>query len=110
MVFNTANINYDNLMNQYLEIKEQNASLIAELKRYREAEAEGRLIELPCKVGDMVYHLSRENKLIDELLVMCVGVVAWHHKKGEANIPYSDFGKTIFLDRATAEARKEQEE
>lgn len=43
-----------------------------ELQRYRRAEAEGRLIVLPCKVGDVVYYLipcSCEN--IDGVYTEC---------------------------------------
>jgi FtsZ-binding cell division protein ZapB len=36
---------YDLMVDEIDDLKEQNASLLAELQRYREAEKEGRLIE-----------------------------------------------------------------
>lgn len=98
---------------------------------YRKLESEGRLVVLPCKVGDTVYKLCPANpnitvgQLWDGKIVKnncdrcaygrcgCVGISSgktplittieyvskkwiWNHRK--------DFGKTIFLTHAEAEA------
>lgn len=55
------------------------------LKRYEDAEQEGRLVVLPCKVGDTVYAIN-------------------HGKIDEATFIGDAFGKTIFLTRKEAEA------
>lgn len=39
------------------------ASDIDELLRYRDLKEQGRLIELPCKVGDTVYYINTHNRL-----------------------------------------------
>ena len=38
----------------------QEADWLEELKRYRDLEEQGRLLVLPCKVGDMVYEIIEE--------------------------------------------------
>ena len=38
----------------------QEADLLEELKRYRDLEERGRLLVLPCKVGDTVYEILEE--------------------------------------------------
>lgn len=44
---------------QCAEEHEQLAEWLEELKRYKDLEYQGRLIELPCKVGDTVYQITR---------------------------------------------------
>lgn len=76
------------------------AEAYKELERYRNLEAEGRLIELPCKVGDTVYMIHRistgwyviaESTSDAYMLALCV-------MQGR-------FGKTVFLTKAEAEAK-----
>lgn len=38
----------------------QEADWLEELKRYRDLEEQGRLLVLPCKVGDVVYEIIEE--------------------------------------------------
>ena len=42
------------------EKNKQLADWLEELKRYRDLEEQGRLLVLPCKVGDMVYEIIEE--------------------------------------------------
>jgi len=84
------------------------------LMEYKTAEKEGRLLVLPCKVGDTVYTAQRG--VISELFVehfelYNVGIwVSWHLMSGlygnfrMDGFPASDIGKTVFLTRAAAEA------
>ena len=39
----------------------QEADWLEELKRYRDLEEQGRLLVLPCKVGDVVYEIIEES-------------------------------------------------
>lgn len=79
-----------------------------------DAEKEGRLLVLPCNVGDTVYTAQRG--VISELFVehfelYNVGIwVSWHLMSGlygnfrMDGFPASDIGKTVFLTREEAEA------
>lgn len=80
------------------------------LARYEDAEEAGRLIELPCKVGDTVWFirpLERKPK-IEEAIVEKIGI----RKRGmylklSCNSMYetaaSSIGKSVFLSREEAE-------
>lgn len=78
------------------------------------AEQEGRLLVLPCKVGDTVYAIKD-----GDVFEVCVISFRWHewqdefqmgllfdHKKinGVYNYPIGNWGKTVFLTRKEAEA------
>ncbi len=86
------------------ERAEKERAVIERLAHYEDLEAQGRLIELPCAVGTMVYfiHQTSTNPIIactnaDEfMLTLCV-------LEGR-------FGKTVFLTQeATVTALKEFE-
>ena len=67
-------------------------SALMELKKYQEANKDGRLVVLPCKVGDTVYILRRTFDGADVV--------------GEAELWWDDIpqlGKTVFLTREAAE-------
>ena len=67
-------------------------SALMELKKYQEADKDGRLVVLPCKVGDAVYILRRTFDGADVV--------------GEAELWWDDIpqlGKTVFLTREEAE-------
>ena len=83
----------------------------------------GTLVELPCKVGDMVYYTSPEyyNSLIVEYIVneisitregLRLAVYGTTNEKGKTAYLWSDFiGKTVFLTKVEAEAKlKERKE
>lgn len=70
------------------------------LTQYEEAEEQGRLLVLPCKVGDTVYSihtlLSSGKKVIAEVRVDLFFIVL--------SVCEGRFGKTVFLTRPEAEA------
>ncbi len=85
------------------------------LKEYEDLEEQGRLIKLPCKVGDTVYCI--ENK---EIYTCTVGKISISKNNGvwvEINFPKEmpdivaieynpdDFSKTVFLTKSEAEAK-----
>lgn len=74
-----------------------------EVERYAKAEKEGRLLVLPCKVGDMVY-FRRGRDIIGDTVERIVldgmnQVFVGAHKV----FIFRDFGKTVFLTREDAE-------
>ena len=92
------------------------------LAEYEDLEEQNRLLKLPCAVGDTVHHLctfkNGESEII-EMKVECVepcGAIRQHKGVCEiwnvyaetdytkAYFKFFDFGKTVFLTRAEAEA------
>nr|DAM83904.1 MAG TPA: hypothetical protein [Caudoviricetes sp.] len=67
------------------------------LREFAEADKDGRLVVLPCKVGDTVYRIfnppSREPVISAHTLMSVDYIVRWIDK----------FGKTVFLTREEAE-------
>lgn len=84
------------------------------LADYEDMEEQGRLIELPCAVGDTVYRT-----ILDEVYEYTVGSFlvdengAWgmsllfeqEEKKFAANMDCDNLGKTVFLTKEEAEAK-----
>lgn len=80
------------------------------LKDYEDLEEQGRLIKLPCKVGDTVYNIYWWNDVQEKVEVE--GKTYYRtireHKVSESTFDYSDIkdiGKTVFLTREEAEAK-----
>ena len=72
-------------------------SALMELKKYQEADRDGRVVVLPCKVGDTVYRIfnppGRKPVISAHTLMSVDYIVRWLDK----------FGKTVFLTREEAE-------
>lgn len=103
------------------------AELREKLKRYEDAEEQGLLLRLPCKVGDTVYvvtspfnvfdDIEYDENMKDEVYESYVSSVSFY-ESGEQYRIYAkatnhfigayfrecDFGKTVFLTREEAEA------
>ena len=81
-------------------------SALMELKKYQEADKDGRLVVLPCKVGDKLYRV-----FYGEIFEHRVGSMKYFAIQGRWDIetyPFcpcveSSIGKTIFLTREEAE-------
>ena len=87
------------------------------LAHYEDLEEQGRLIELPCKIGDTVYEVQEIRKRIQEYTVVsvhhshCSTLFGWM-LKDEKGV-YSNLngfeeyaiGRTVFLNREAAEAK-----
>ena len=79
-------------------------------------------VELPCKVGDIVHRVSFVNKNIETLKVEgfnrnlaswkvhCTRLIhTWlGNKREHMYISFSQFGKTVFLDREEAEKKLQE--
>lgn len=102
----------NNPIKKYWEHK-QVAEYLRKLKDYEDLEEQGRLAKLPCKVGDDVYvkmasysktHYA-EAEVRDFVHFIshgfCVVVTSKYFDK--ENIPFSEFGKTVFLTKSEAE-------
>ena len=77
------------------EFKKKSESVLelyGKLKPYADAEEQGRLVILPCKVGETVWRVNfdKRRKRIEEI-------------RFDVNV-YTAFGKTVFLTREEAEA------
>ena len=84
-------------------------SAAEKLARYEDLEEQGRLIELPCKIGDTVW----ETKWWDDITETRVidGKTYFRHimkhkvtKSTFSLFDYDNLGKTVFLTREEAEA------
>lgn len=90
-------------------------SICEKLGKYEDLEEQGRLIKLPCKVGDVVYvkmasyckthYVEAEVRDFVHFIScgFCVVVTSKYFDK--ENIPFSEFGKTIFLTKEKAETK-----
>lgn len=86
---------------------------INRLRKLAEADRDGRLVVLPCKVGDTVYEVTIR-KTISEYRVKAIRVelfcifiewdiVAGFVDKSIFGVPVDEIGKTVFLTREAAE-------
>ena len=73
-----------------------------EFAYFKELEADGRLIELPCKVGDTVW--AADDKPVIPLVVSHIGVYLDGADGGDWE-SLSNFGNIVFLTKEDAEAR-----
>ena len=95
------------------EITEFDGLPIDRLRELAEADKDGRLVVLPCKVGDTVYEVT-SRKTISEYRVKAIRVelfctfiewdiVAGFVDKSIFGVPVNELGKTVFLTREEAE-------
>lgn len=91
------------------------SDVLKKLADYEDLEEQNRLIILPCKVGDTVYvkmasycktHYA-EAEVRDFVHFISCGFCAVVTSKyfDKENIPFSEFGKTVFLTKSAAEAK-----
>ena len=88
------------------QLQEELHEAKSELAKYREAEQDGRLVVLPCKVGDHVWADGRE-----AIVVWFFGYKTERYLHAQfldnaeyTDIPFYEIGKTVFLAREEAEA------
>lgn len=99
----------------YMEIKKEATELREKLARYEQAEKDGRLIELPCKVGDDAWVLfdgGLYETRVKGISVSARGKDVILHFGGYPvkNAWGSEIGKTVFLTREEAEAALKERE
>nr|DAQ36748.1 MAG TPA: hypothetical protein [Caudoviricetes sp.] len=111
-----ANELHADICNQYVKEYEQIAEWLEELKSYKDAEEQGLLVRLPCKVGDTVYVPTRN--FVSELRITMVSVnmheayFSWMLNSGIYpnldGFSKSKLGKSVFLTREEAEKKLEE--
>ena len=85
---------YGGKPNSYYSNCEEGYCAMEKLTDYEDAEEQGRLIKLPCKVGDTVYLIKNSEKIAEcKADMMFIGVL------------WEEFGKEWFLTRDEAEAK-----
>lgn len=88
-------------------------SALMELKKYQEADKDGRLVVLPCKVGDRLYEVTGRKTIsvykVRAIRVELFGlfierdIVEGFVWQSLAGINAGEIGKTVFLTREEAE-------
>lgn len=90
-----------------------NGSPTDRLAEYEDLEEQGKLLKLPCAVGNMTYHANRIFGYIVDAIVERIEIDSdgsWVITSSGTH-SFDDFGKTVFLTREEAEAAlKELEE
>lgn len=99
---------------------EKITTILKKLADYEDLEEQGRLIKLPCKVGDVVYAYCNEFGIleyeVDSIVIdkhITYQCSAYSEPIGdcpsecldEIEPDISDFGKTVFLTKSEAEAK-----
>lgn len=89
--------------------------MVKKLADYENLEEQGKLIKLPCKVGDTVYvkmaqyckthYAEAEVKDFVHFISCGFCIVATSKYFDKQNIPFSEFGKTVFLTQSEAEEK-----
>lgn len=93
--------------------------ILYEWKGYKDLEKQGKLLKLPCAVGDTVYEVQESRKRIQPYIVIavhvsdCGNLYGWELKDGKgvySNVNgFSEYalGKSVFIAREEAEAALE---
>lgn len=86
---------------------------LEKLAEYEDLEEQGKLIKLPCKVGDTVYGISMKKIIsltVNEISIFCMKGEKIINAKCQSddefrNYVEREFGKTVFLTKSEAEAK-----
>lgn len=96
-----------------------NGEAIDKLSEYEDLEEQGKLLKLPCSVGDTVYEVQELRKVIQAYIITAVHIsdntenfYSWILKDGKCAYSYSNMcgfsgysiGQQVFLTREEAEA------
>jgi hypothetical protein len=101
---------------RYIVMRDAEQEGVARLRELAEADRAGRLVVLPCKVGQRVFTLLDTDKHISECEVKqiglgneigFVGIEPIGARGREYGVSIKGFGKTVFLTREAAEAALE---
>lgn len=89
------------------------ADLRETLKRYEDLMEQGRLLKLPCAVGDTVYYPNKYGNRIVEFEIIKIQIfkdetVYFDDSNNEYHA--EDFGKTVYLTREQAESKLNETE
>lgn len=97
------------------------SDVLTKLADYEDLEEQGRIIKLPCKLGDTVYYISEG--FVEPCTIEVIFLADYTDKNGNCSymaeihydredcpyvsteIYFTDFGKTVFLTKEEAEAK-----
>ena len=88
---------------------------LEKLADYEDLEEQGRLLKLPCKVGDTVYGINADRSIVSALKIISMNIYSYaiyfNYKlidgiyKNIVSFTDFDIGKTVFLTKSKAEAK-----
>lgn len=88
---------------------------LEKLADYEDLEEQGRLLKLPCKVGDTVYGINTDRNIVSALKIISVKIYSYAIYfdyqlidgiyKNIVSFADADIGKTVFLTKSEAEAK-----
>ena len=90
--------------------------ILGKLADYEDAEEQGLLLRLPCKVGDTVYSIANDGKIYpvkatrEVRIVNGVLHIICESCKYVDLVSYDDIGKTVFLTQTEAEQKLKEKE
>lgn len=94
---------------------EKIATILKKLADYEDLEEQGRLIKLPCKVGDAVYGINTDRNIVSALKIISVKIYSYAIYfdyqlidgiyKNIVSFADADIGKTVFLTKSEAEVK-----
>ena len=111
-----ANELHADICNQYVKEYEQIAEWLEELKSYKEAEEQGLLVRLPCRVGDILFRINKgaRNPIIKmkvsriTIISKSYNIKAIEEDCGEVFFSNDVIGIKVFLSREEAEKKLEE--
>lgn len=90
-------------------------SAAIKLAEYEDLEEQGKLIKLPCKVGDTVYGINTDRNIVSALKIISVKIYSYAIYfdyqlidgiyKNIVSFADADIGKTVFLTQSAAEEK-----
>lgn len=90
---------------EHAAIMNHHANYVDRLATYEDAEEQGRLVILPCKVGDVVYYRRGRDIMGDTVERIIIDGIDNQVLVGAHKVyMFCDFGKKVFLTCAEAEA------
>ena len=90
--------------------------LLEALGKYEDAEEQGLLLRLPCKVGDVIYEIHpltnkiTPRKIKSIVVCNCPDLTIMYKSGYDYSNVQDDFGKTVFLTQAEAEQKLKEME
>ena len=106
---------YGEKPNSYYSNCEEGYCAMEKLADYEDLEEQGRLIKLPCKVGDVVYGINTDRNIVSALKIISTKIYSYAIYfdyqlidgiyKNIVSFADIDFGKTVFLTKSEAEAK-----
>ena len=92
------------------------ANVLSRLAEYEDAEEQGLLLRLPCKVGNVIYEIHpltnkiTPRKIKSIVVCNCPDLTIMYKSGYDYSNVQDDFGKTVFLTQEEAEQKLKEKE